>query len=120
MFKEKSLFAILEVPTGAGKSALALTTALYAAGSHNAGFESGAYGMREIAFEPAERLVGFQDLLALTYHVYRTSIPPLLRSQIIPILQSCWLARRTSCFAQATSPSECSGFRAPLSVTQQR
>jgi ATP-dependent DNA helicase DinG len=43
MFEEGGRFTIIEAPTGAGKSALALTTALYAATLGDGGFESGAY-----------------------------------------------------------------------------
>jgi Rad3-related DNA helicase len=43
MFNEDRRFTIIEAPTGAGKSALALTTALYAATLKCDGFEPGAY-----------------------------------------------------------------------------
>jgi Rad3-related DNA helicase len=43
MFREDRRFAIIEAPTGAGKSALAITTALYAATLGNERFQPGAY-----------------------------------------------------------------------------
>ena len=43
MFAEGNRFAIIEVPTGAGKSALALATARYAATLSDAEFGPGAY-----------------------------------------------------------------------------
>ena len=62
MFREDRGFTIIEAPTGAGKSALAFTTALYAASCDDQQFRSGAYILTP-SNNLAEQMIGaFGDI----------------------------------------------------------